>query len=336
MPTPTRKILYLPRTGLSRDILSDRARDLLNGLGHVIWNETDRDLSEDELAELLPGADAVITSWGTPVLTAELLEMADQLRIVGHAAGSVKRLMPVEGYERGIVVLSGAPIIADAVAEFTLWAMLSGQRDLYRYDRFMKQDRGWKTSSEDYGHCLYRKSVGIVAASMVGRRVIRLLAPFGCDILVFDPYLSDADAAALGVRKVTLEQLFSDSDIVSIHAPTTPETKAMIGAPHFQAMRDGTLLINTSRAWVTDQDALLAELQRGRIQAYLDVFDREPLPADHPLRDLENVFLTPHISGHTTETRRWLVEGIAEDMVRFFNGEPLQLAVPYQRLNIMA
>lgn len=333
---PTRKILYLPRTGLSRDILSARARALLNELGHVIWNETDRDLSEDELAELLPGADAVITSWGTPVITPELLAMADNLKIVGHAAGSVKRLMPTEGYERGIVVLSGAPIIADAVAEYTLWAILSGQRNLHHYDKFMKQERGWKTSEEHYGHCLYRKKVGIVAASMVGRRVIRLLAPFGCDIMVYDPYLGDADAADLGVRKVELEPLFAESDIVSIHAPTTPETKNMIGASHFQAMRDDTLLINTARAWVTDQDALLAELQRGRIHAYLDVFDREPLPADHPLRDLDNVFLTPHISGHTTETRQWLVEGIAEDMVRFFKGEALQLAVPYQRLNIMA
>lgn len=332
----TRKILYLPRTGLSQDILSARARSILDGLGTVVWNENDRDLTPDELAELLPGAEAVITSWGTPVLTPELLEAADSLRIVGHAAGSVKKLMPAAGYERGIVVLSGAAVIADAVAEFTLWAMLSGQRNLLRYGALMKQERGWKTPNEDFGHCLYGKRVGIVSASMVGRRVIKLLAPFGCDIAVYDPYLSDAESREMGVRRVALEPLFAESDIVSIHAPSTPETKQMIGAAHFQAMRDGALLINTARTWVIDAAALLAELRRGRIRAFLDVFDQEPLPPDDPLRDLDNVFLTPHISGHTIETRLRLVEAIAEDMARFFAGEPPRLAVPPERLAIMA
>ncbi len=332
----TRKIVYLPRTGLSRDILSARARSILDGLGTVVWNENDRDLTPDELAELLPGAEAVITSWGTPVLTPELLEAADSLRIVGHAAGSVKKLMPAAGYARGIVVLSGAAVIADAVAEFTLWAILSGQRNLVRYDALMKQARGWKTPDEDFAHCLYAKTVGIVSASMVGRRVIKLLDPFGCKILVYDPYLDEAESRALGVQRVSLDALFAESDIVSIHAPSTPETKQMIGASHFQAMRDGALLINTARTWVIDSAALLAELRRGRIRAFLDVFDQEPLPPNDPLRDLGNVFLTPHISGHTIETRLRLVEAIAEDMARFFAGETPRLAVPAERLAIMA
>lgn len=332
----TRKILYLPRTGLSRDILSSRARVLLNELGAVVWNETDRDLTSDDLAELLPGTEAVITSWGTPMFTPELLAIASDLRIVGHAAGTVKKLMPAEGYARGIVVLSGAPIIADSVAEYTLWAMLSGQRNLFRYDARMKQERGWKTPDEHFGHCLYGKKVGIVSASMVGRRVITLLAPFGCDIQVYDPYLSEDESRILGVRKASLEQLFSESDIVSIHAPTTPETKQMIRAVHFQAMQDGALIINTARTWVIDTDALLVELRRKRIHAIWDVFEQEPLPPDHPLRDLDNVYLTPHVSGFTVETRLSLVEAIAEDMVRFFAGETPRLAVPPERLSIMA
>lgn len=332
----TRKILYLPRTSLSRDILSARARAVLEAMGTVVWNETDRDLNADELAELLPGAAAVITSWGAPVFTPDLLAAADELQIVGHAAGTVKKLMPDEGYARGIVVLSAAPVIADAVAEYTLWAMLSGQRNLYRYDAFMKQARGWKVADEDFGHSLYRKRVGLVSASMVGRRVIRLLAPFGCDIAVYDPYLSDAESRELGVRKASLEQIFAESDIVSIHAPSTPETRQMIGASHFGALRDGALLINTARTWVIDSSALLAELRRGRIRAVLDVFDHEPLAADDPLRDLDNVFLTPHISGHSFETRLRLVEEIVEDMARFFAGETPRLAVPPERLRIMA
>jgi phosphoglycerate dehydrogenase-like enzyme len=110
----------------------------------------------------------------------------------------------------------------------------------------------------------------------------------------------------------------------------------MITAAHFQSIRDGALFINTARTWVLDQDALVAELQSGRFNAYIDVFDPEPLPPDHPIRNLDNVFLTPHISGHTTETRRRLVEEIVRDIHRFYNNEPMRLAVSYERLKIMA
>jgi len=301
-----------------------------------VWNEMDRDYTPEEFAEMLPGAQAVVTSWGTPVFTPDLVEAADSLRIVGHAAGSVKRLMPKEGYDRGIVVLSAAAVIADSVAEYTLWAMLSMQRDLCRYDQLMKSKRGWKGAGQSFAHELYFKRVGIVSASMVGRRVIKLLQPFHCDIMLFDPYVSESESKELGVRLVSLEELFATSDIVSVHAPTTPETEKMIGEQHFKALRDGVLFIDTARTWVLDSAALLAELRTGRIRAALDVFDVEPLPADDPLRDLDNVFLTPHISGHTDESRSRLVEAIADDMKRFFAGDKPRLAVSWERLKIMA
>jgi phosphoglycerate dehydrogenase-like enzyme len=333
---PDRKIIFLPRTTLAADILSERAKAILTSLGSVVWNERETDWTPAELAAELPGADAVITSWNTPALTPELLAVADKLKIVGHAAGSVKRLLPPEGWARGIVVVSSAALIADSVAEYTLWAMLTMQRDLFRYERLMKVERGWKTAQQDYGHEVYFKKVGIVSASMVGRRVINLLKPFRCDVRVYDPYLSDEEAGRLGVRKASLEELFAECDIVSVHAPTTPETKRMITGAHFRSLQDGALFVNTARTWVLDQDALVAELQTGRIRAAIDVFDQEPLPPDHPIRDLDNVFLSPHISAYTAESRLRLVEGVAEDMRRFFAGEPLQLAVPPERLAIMA
>lgn len=331
-----RKILYLPPTGLSKEILSDEAVKRLESLGTVIWNEMDRNYTSDELLELIPGAEVIITSWGSSPITEEHLAEAADLKIVGHAAGSVKTRMADAGHERGIVLLSAAAVIAESVAEYTLWAMLSGQRNLYRYEQVMKEERGWKTKNEDFGHSLYGKSVGIVSASMVGRRVIKLLEPFSCDVLVYDPYLGSEEARALGVRTVALEELFSSGDIISIHAPSTPETKGMITQKHFQSIRDDALLINTARTWVLDQDGLVNELQKGRFTAYIDVFDKEPLPADHPIRDLDNVFLSPHVSGHTTEIRQRLVEEIVKDVERFFNDEPMQLAVSYERLKIMA
>jgi phosphoglycerate dehydrogenase-like enzyme len=332
----TRKILFLPRAGLADDILSKRAKATLDGLGEVVWNVRDRDYVPEELAELLPGCEAVVTSWGSPAFTPELLDVADSLQIVGHAAGSVKHLMPKEGYDRGITVLSAAAVIADSVAEYTLWAILSMQRDLYRHDERLKRERGWNDAGERFSHELYNKRVGIVSASLVGRRVIALLKPFSCDIAVHDPTLSSEDANVLGVRRASLEEIFAESDIVSLHAPVIPETKEMVGARHFHLMKEGALFINTARAWVVDQAAMMDELKTGRIRAVLDVFDQEPLPPDDALRDLDNVILTPHVSGFTTESRLRLVEAIADDMVRFFAGQTPALAVSWERLKIMA
>ena len=302
----------------------------------MIWNELDRNYTSDELLEMIPGAAVVITSWGSPQITAEHVAAADALQIVGHAAGSVKTRLAPAGHERGIVLLSAADVIAESVAEYTLWAMLSGQRNLFPYEKSMKVERGWKPAHNWPGHSLYAKKVGLVSASMVGRRAINLLKPFGCDVMVYDPYLSQEDARLLDVRPVALAELFASADIISVHAPITPETRRMITRAHFESIRDGALFVHTARAWVLDQDALLAELQKNRFNAYIDVFEPEPLPADHPFRDLDNVFLSPHVSGHTVENRLRLVEEIARDIERFFNNQPLRLAVPYEKLSIMA
>ena len=331
-----RKILYLPPVGLSEDILSPEAISILESLGTVIWNELDRNYTSDELLEMIPGASVVITSWGSPLITEEHVAAADDLQIVGHAAGSVKTRLAPAGHERGIVLLSAADVIAESVAEYTLWAMLSGQRNLFPYENLMKDERGWKPAPNWPGHSLYAKKVGIVSASMVGRRVIGLLKPFACDVSVYDPYLSDEDANLLNVRSVSLEDLFADSDIISVHAPITPETEKMITGKHFRSIRDAALFIHTARSWVLDQDALVAELRKNRFNAYIDVFDPEPLPADHPIRDLDNVFLSPHVSGHTVENRMRLVEEVVRDVQRFYNNEPLRLVVPYEKLKIMA
>jgi phosphoglycerate dehydrogenase-like enzyme len=331
-----RKVLYLPPTPLSADILSPKAKETLESLGQVVWNESERNYTADELKALLPGADAVVTSWGSPTFTPDVLEGADMLRVVGHAAGSIKNLVAKEGFDRGVLVLSAAPVIADSVAEYTLWAMLSMQRDLYKYDARLKTDRDWRRAGDGWGHDLYYKKVGVVAASMVGRRTIALLKPFHCDVMVYDPYLPDAAAAELGVRKVSLEELFATADIVTDHAPITPETEKLIGARHFRSMKDGALFVNSARAWTLDEEALLAELQSGRIRAAMDVFITEPLPADSGFRDLDNVMLTPHMAGASVESRARLVQAVAEDMARIFAGQPSQLAVSWERLQTMA
>src|SRR5207237_4473374 len=126
---------------------------------------------------------------------------------------------------------------------------------------------------------------------------MRLLRPFYLRIHLYDPYLGEAGARALGVALSPLEDLFAASDIVSLHAPTLAATRHMIGERQLRLLREGALLINTSRGSVLDHDALAREAASGRFQVVLDVTDPEPLPPDHPLRRLSNVWITPHVSG---------------------------------------
>jgi phosphoglycerate dehydrogenase-like enzyme len=168
----------------------------------------------------------------------------------------------------------------------------------------------------------FGKTVGIVGASRIGRRVIELLRPFQLDVLVSDPYL-DADAARrLGVDRRELDELLAASDVVSLHAPALPSTRHMIDARRLALLRDGATLINTARGSLVDQDALVAELASGRIDAVLDVTEPEVLPPDSPLYELPNVVLTPHIAGALGVELRRLGDAAIDEIERYAAGEP--------------
>jgi len=179
-------------------------------------------------------------------------------------------------------------------------------------------------------------TIGIVGAGYVGLKVIHLLQAFGSTVLVFDPTVSPARAADLGVELRSLDDLLSSSDIVSLHAPVLPVTRGMIGAAQLARLRDGALFINSARAALVDEADLLSELQSGRINAALDVFETEPLPPDSPFRSLPNVILSPHAAGHTSDT--YLRQGMAmvEEVGQYLRGEPLTYEVSAEMLPTMA
>jgi phosphoglycerate dehydrogenase-like enzyme len=156
----------------------------------------------------------------------------------------------------------------------------------------------------------------------VGRRLLELLRPFEFEILLYDPYVDAVEAAALGARAVSLEELLRGSDIVSLHAPDTPETQHMVDRAGLALMRDGGVLINTSRGALVDHDALTDELVSGRLSAILDVTEPEPLPAESPLHALPNVFLTPHIAGSLGNELERLGRIVVEELERLAQGLP--------------
>ncbi|MFE9536317.1 hydroxyacid dehydrogenase [Streptomyces sp. NPDC006691] len=275
------------------------------------------------VAAALAEAEVLLTCWGAPPLTADVLDAAPKLRAVIHAAGSVKHHITDACWERGIAVTSAAAANALPVAEYTLAAILFAGKEVLRSAQRYAELRTapeWLSRTEHTGN--YRRTVGIVGASRIGRRVIELLRPFDFEVLLYDPYVSGTEAVALGVERVSLDSLCSRSSVVSVHAPQLPETHNMIGAHQLALMPAGATLVNTARGSLVDEPALLAELLSGRLHAVLDVTDPELPPRESPLYDLPNVLLTPHIAGSLGNELHRMADQALDELERFTTGVP--------------
>jgi phosphoglycerate dehydrogenase-like enzyme len=178
--------------------------------------------------------------------------------------------------------------------------------------------------------------VGLLGMGYVGRRSAQRFQAIGAEVWAYDPYLSPEKAQSLGVRKAELDELLSQCLVISVHLPVTQETHHLLGARELALIQDGAVFINTARAWVVDQQAMIAELATGRFWAALDVFDPEPLPVDHPLRRMDNVLLTPHIAGLTQNSYHDLMTTMVAEAERLAKGEPLQYQVTRDMLATMA
>lgn len=280
---------------------------------------------DDRAWALLAEIDILITGWGCPAIDADILATAPHLRLIAHAAGSVKGFISPLVLDRGIRLTHAAIANALPVAEFTLAVILLANKHVDRFARLYRQDRNRDRVKElaDQPIGNLGAVVGLVSASRIGRRVIELLKPFDLELLLHDPFVSVGEAQALGVRNVPLDELMARADIVSLHAPSIPSTRHMIDAPKLALMRDDTTLINTARGAIVDHAALEKELVSGRIKAVIDVTEPEVLPATSPLYDLPNVLLTPHIAGAVGHERRRLGEIAISEVMRYLRGDPL-------------
>jgi phosphoglycerate dehydrogenase-like enzyme len=233
-------------------------------------------------------------------------------------------------------VTHAAALIADAVAEMSLLLELLCLRRVHEMDRGMRNGKSWSELRAFEGNLLQGQKVGFVGCGYVARKHLALLKPFHCDVRVFDPYLPDAAAHELDVRKVDLDTVFRESKVVSNHAPITPETKGLVGATQLQLLGRGTVFVNTARAYTVDYEVLLNELQTGRFYAAIDVFEKEPLTPDSPFLDLPNVIVTPHAAGHSHDSHMAQGQAMVDEIGRFLRGEPLQYQVTKEQLAIMA
>ncbi|MEU3694987.1 hydroxyacid dehydrogenase [Streptomyces griseoviridis] len=295
------------------------------------------DLSTPRARAALADADLLVTGWGCPPLDAEVLRAAPRLRAVAHTAGSVRGHVTDACWERGIEVSSAAAANAVPVAEYTLgMILLTGKQVLEqaREYRATRRRAAWLRTPRTVGN--HRRTVGILSASLIGRRVIELLRPHDLRVLLHDPYVSDADAAGLGVERVGLAELFARCDTVSVHTPLLPETRGLVSRELIDALPAGAVLINTSRGPVVDQDALTDAVRAGRVRAVLDVTDPEPLPPDHPLWDCEGALITPHLAGSLGNEWRRLADLAVAEIGRWASGAGFAHPVRRERLAFLA
>ena len=295
------------------------------------------DLSTPRARSVLADVDLLVTGWGCPPLDADVLRAAPALRAVVHTAGSVRGHVTDACWERGVEVSSAAAANALPVAEYTLgMILLSGKRVLERArDYRATRTRGnWLRTSRGVGN--YRRTVGILSASLIGRRVVELLRPHDIRVLLHDPYVSDAEAAELGVERVELPELFARCDTVSVHTPLLPSTRGLVGRALIESMPADAVLINTSRGAVVDQEALTDAVVAGRIRAVLDVTDPEALPPDHPLWDCEHALITPHLAGSEGNEWRRLADLALAETTRWASGAGFLHPVRRERLAFLA
>lgn len=291
--------------------------------------------SEVEPGELAQ-AELLITGWGTPRIGAVELAAMPKLRYVVHAAGTVKTFLAAEVFNRGIQVSSAAVANAIPVAEYTLASIIMGLKRAPRFQAQLSTGDSFRDLRGMPPIGSFGVTVGIVGASQVGRKVMELLQNFDLRTVVYDPYLSPQDAEFFGVERLELDQLCRESQVVSLHAPATDETARMIGAPQLAAMRDGTVLINTARGSLLDTEALVPEVSSGRLDAFLDVTEPEPLPKDSELYRLTNVFITPHIAGAMGNEVRRLGQQAISELQRLARGEKFQYSVIVNDLSRIA
>lgn len=292
----------------------------LEALGEVVVLDDPGDA--DALRAALPGTDILITSWGATPLTADVLDRADRLALVAHSASSVKHFVTDEIFRRGLRITQAGQAMALPVAEVSLAFTLSMLHRIQRFDHMMHAG-AWRDDVPPQ-HGLAGSRIGVVGASRTGAEYLRMVVALGADVVVYDPYLTDARAAEFGVRRIDLDDLLRTSRVVALHAPTLPETHHMIGARELALMPDGAALVNTARSWLVDTEALLAEVRSGRLDAALDVFDEEPLPPDSPFRGLPNVLLMPHQAAATVECYFEMGAITAAEIERHATGQPLQ------------
>ena len=294
---------------------------ILQASGHAVaaWKEQK---SATELPSLVADADAVITQFA-PV-NADVIASMQKARVIVRYGIGVDNVDLAAARAKGIPVCNVPDYCIDEVADHTLAFILATTRQVVTNSNALKGGKWGLATSLDQMKALRDLAVGVVGFGRIGREVVARLRPFRCRILVYDPIAKASDIEVAGATPVTMRDLLSLADVITLHCPSTPETRGMLNSESLAKTRPGVSIINLARGDLIDPNALMAALQSGHVAAAaLDVFNPEPIPTDHPILKLDNVILASHIASTSVPAVRKLRETAARLALMALNGEPL-------------
>ena len=299
---------------LIADPLNDRGSAILKEGG--LQTDTRPGLKEDQLCELVGQYEGLIVRSATKV-TAKVIGAAKKMQVIGRAGVGIDNIDLKAATQAGIIVMNTPFGNVTSAAEHAVALLFASARNIARADREMKAGQ-WNKKGLT-GVELSQKTLGIIGLGKVGLIVAAVAKALGMKILVYDPYVTEAKAAELGVTKTDLDPLLQQADFITIHAPLTPETKNLLNAQKLKLMKKTARLVNDARGGIVNEADLCAALKNGALAgAALDVFEKEPLPPDSPLRALDSLTLTPHLGASTAEAQERVAEDIAKQFVEFF------------------
>ncbi len=336
MSKPTVALIF--SHDFQRQVISPETREQMSAAFDLRSPDQPGKITPEIAAALLKDAEGCMTCWGSPCLDASLLKQAPKLRIAAHSAGSVKGIVSDAFFERGLVVTSAACQIAADVADFTMGLILTSMKNPMELCPAMAEGKwinahlgpasGLFKGPDDARGC----TVGVISASHVGRSLLKLLPVFDIKALLYDPFVSAEKAREMNAEKVELDAIFERSDVVCCHAPSIPETYRLVNATRLAKMKNGAIFINNSRGTLVDEAALVDELKKRRIWAFLDVYDPEPPPPGSPLYGCPNLTMTPHIAGCVGRGRLRLGAQAFSELASFFVGNGVKYPVTQKML----
>ena len=281
--------------------------------------------TNDELGRALQGIHAILLMRERSSFKEDRLSLAPSLKLISQTGKTSRHLDLPAATRRGVAVAFTPSDSGISTVELTWGLILSLMRRIPEVDRRMRQE-AWPPV---VGHLIEGKTIGVIGLGRIGKEVTRIARAFKARVLATGRTLTEERAREAGAEAVSLETLLRESDIVTIHVPSNPQTRGLIGEKEIALMKRGAILINTARGPIVSQGALFEALQKGHLGgAGLDVYDEEPLPMDHPLRRLDNAVLLSHRGYATEEILRKRYQEAMENILNFFDGKPVQLHNP--------